>query len=355
MRVIRTSRPQHFIFWLGWILFTLLLAVLLRSPGNLAWSHALALGAVLSGIAEISNVSANFSCRTAPLSRTPMWRLMLTHITTAVVLTFFWVKIGVLVARQFDGVEGWRGIYGEYVLKTGIMYAAGFFYYLLSVAVQYALIAQKTSQEAQERALESSMRAREAELSALKAQINPHFLYNSLNSISALTSIDPARAREMCVSLADFLRLTLGMGEKAVIPLREELGLLEKYCAIEKVRFGERLEVKEEIQEAAKECLLPPLLLQPLFENAVVHGIAQMPEGGWIRVRAARNGERLSLTVENSWDPEAGSSRKNGVGLKNVQKRLEARYGKEAQIDANAEDEIFRVKMSFPVETERAK
>jgi LytS/YehU family sensor histidine kinase len=272
-----------------------------------------------------------------------------------VVLTFFWVNVGGIVARQFDGMEGWRGIYSEYGLKTEILYAAGLFYYLLSVAVHYALIAQKASQEAQERALESSVRAREAELSALKAQINPHFLYNSLNSISALTSIDPARAREMCVSLADFLRLTLGMGEKPVIPLREELTLLEKYCAIEKVRFGERLEIKEEIQESAKDCLLPPLLLQPLFENAVVHGIAQMPDGGWIRLEAARDGDRVALTVENSWDPEAGSSRKNGVGLKNVQRRLEARYGREAQIEANAEDEVFRVRMSFPVETEKAK
>jgi two-component system, LytTR family, sensor histidine kinase AlgZ len=146
----------------------------------------------------------------------------------------------------------------------------------------------------------------------------------------------------------------LGMGEKAVIPLREEVGLLEKYCAIEKVRFGERLNIEEEVQEEAKDCLLPPLLLQPLFENAVVHGIAQMAEGGWIRLRAARNGGRLSVSVENSWDPEAGSSRKNGVGLRNVQRRLEARYGNEAQLEAKAEEDVFRVNLSFPAETEKA-
>ena len=114
--------------------------------------------------------------------------------------------------------------------------------------------------------------------------------------------------------------------------------------------LGERLRIEEEIQEEAKACLLPPLLLQPLFENAVVHGIAQMAEGGWIRLRAARNGERMSVMVENSWDPEAGSSRKNGVGLKNVQRRLEARYGKETQLQASAEDEVFRVSLSFPAE-----
>jgi LytS/YehU family sensor histidine kinase len=281
--------------------------------------------------------------------------LLATHLTAAILLTFFWVKIGGIVAHQMATLPSWEDAYPQYSDRAGLLYGAGIFYYVLSVAVNYALMAQKQSKQAQERVLESTMRAREAELAALKAQINPHFLYNSLNSISALTSIDPARAREMCVSLADFLRLTLGMGEKAVIPLREELGLLEKYCAIERVRFGDRLTLKEDVSDETKDCLVPPLLLQPLFENAVVHGIAQMPEGGWICLHAARNGDRLSLVVENSWDPEAGSSRKNGVGLKNVQRRLEARYGYDAQLQANAEENVFRVKLQFPAETEKTK
>src|SRR5260221_2038944 len=103
-------------------------------------------------------------------------------------------------------------------------------------------------------AMETHVVARDAELRALRAQINPHFLFNSLNSISALTSIDGARAREMCLLLADFLRLTLGMGEKTVIPFSEELHLLEKFMAIEKVRFGARLRMEENISDEAKRC-----------------------------------------------------------------------------------------------------
>jgi two-component system sensor histidine kinase AlgZ len=352
MKTIPLGKPQHFAFWGGWAFFTLVLAAVLRSAGTITWTHALWLAAPLSGLAQVSAMTAIFSCKTAPLARTPLWRLLATHVTAALVLTFFWVNIGDFIARGFDSMQGWKGIYSEYARKTGMLYAAGFFYYLLSVAFNYAVIAQRTSSEAQARALESSVRAREAELIALKAQINPHFLYNSLNSISALTSIDPAKAREMCVLLADFLRMTLGMGEKAVIPLREELALLEKYCAIEKVRFGDRLTVNEEIQEETKDCAVPPLLLQPLVENAVVHGIAQLPEGGWIRLKATRNAGRIGLTVENSWDSEATSSRKNGVGLKNVQRRLEARYGQEAYLEAKAGDEVFRVSLSFPAEAE---
>ncbi|HEY1471939.1 MAG TPA: histidine kinase [Candidatus Acidoferrum sp.] len=353
MKIIPLSKTNHVVFWIGWIFFGLVLAALLRSAGAISWKHALALAAPLSGMAQISAMSAGFSSKTTPLTKTPLWRLVLTHVMAAAVLTYFWVTIGEFVARGFDSMQGWAGLASEYTRKTWTLYAAGVFYYLLSVAFNYAVIAQKASSDAQARALESSMRAREAELMALKAQINPHFLYNSLNSISALTSIDPARAREMCVLLADFLRMTLGMGEKALIPLREELALLEKYCAIEKVRFGERLKVQEEIQEDTKECAVPPLLLQPLVENAVVHGIAQLPEGGWIRLKTTRSAGRIGVTVENSWDPEAGPSRKNGVGLKNVQRRLEARYGEEARLEAKAEEEVFRVSLSFPAEAER--
>jgi two-component system, LytTR family, sensor histidine kinase AlgZ len=351
MKLIRIDRYQHIVFWCGWGSFTFVLGTVLASGGGMPQKHAYILGAALSGVAQVSVWSAAFSCRTAPLGKMPAWWVLLIHVTTAVILTFFWIKVGGIISGELDSANGWKGTYNEYTKRTDMLYAAGELYYLLGVAVQYGLIAHKASLEAQERAVESSVRAREAELTALKAQINPHFLYNSLNSISALTSIDAARARDMCVSLADFLRLTLGMGEKAVIPLREEVELLEKYCAIERVRFGERLTIQKDIEDEAKECLLPPLLLQPLFENAVVHGIAQMPEGGWIRLKAARHGERMSLTVENSWDPEAGNSRKNGVGLKNVQRRLEARYGKEAQLNASAEEEVFRVSLSFPAET----
>lgn len=355
MREQNTPKIWLVALLLAWLVFATLLTVLFVSTGGMSWRVAAALALPLSALAQAVAWSAQFPCRSAPLAQIDLGRLILTHASAGLLLSFFWVGSGKVLAQWLDGVQGWNGTSVRLLHMQAPLYGAAFSYYLMGVAFHYVLQALDASRKAQERVLESSVRAREAELSALKAQINPHFLYNSLNSISALTSIDPARAREMCVALADFLRLTLGMGEKAVIPLRDELGLLEKYCAIEKVRFGERLTLQEEVGDEAKDCLLPPLLLQPLFENALVHGIAQMPEGGWIRLKAARNGDRLSLMVENSWDPEAGSSRKNGVGLKNVQRRLEARYGNEAQLQASAEDDVFRVRMQFPAQTEKAK
>jgi two-component system, LytTR family, sensor histidine kinase AlgZ len=353
MKSSNISRSVWTALGIAGVLFAVIMGTLLVTSWKMNWLSAVLLAVPMAVLAQAIVWAAQFTCRSHPLGREVV-HTVVTHLLAALVLSYVWVSAGWLVAGWVDSMLGTQSTYKLYAELQTRLYGVGFSYYLLGVAFHYMLSAQKASQEAQERALESSVRAREAELSALKAQINPHFLYNSLNSISALTSIDPSRAREMCVSLADFLRLTLGMGEKAVIPLREEVGLLEKYCAIEKVRFGERLNIEEEVQEEAKDCLLPPLLLQPLFENAVVHGIAQMAEGGWIRLRAARNGGRLSVSVENSWDPEAGSSRKNGVGLRNVQRRLEARYGNEAQLEAKAEEDVFRVNLSFPAETEKA-
>src|SRR6202040_3226088 len=158
-----------------------------------------------------------------------------------------WVEVAKLIAYLLSQMQAFQGLNQKFAPQAPLLFAAGFLLYSLAVASNYVILEIEESRAAQARVLETSVLARDAELKALKAQINPHFLFNSLNSISALTSIDAARAREMCILLADFLRMTLGMGEKTVIPFSEELDLLEKFMAIEKVRFGARLRMEEKI------------------------------------------------------------------------------------------------------------
>jgi two-component system sensor histidine kinase AlgZ len=200
--------------------------------------------------------------------------------------------------------------------------------------------------------MQASILAREAELKALKAQVNPHFLFNSLNSISALTSSDAPRAREMCVLLGDFLRRTLGLGEKSAIPLEEELSLVRAFLAVEKIRFGARIQMEENIQHEALQIQIPPLLLQPLVENAVAHGIANLVEGGWIRLDAKYSGGNLSISLENNFDPDAPPRRRGGVGLANVRQRLFARYGESASFVASTDGSRFRVAIEMPIDLE---
>jgi hypothetical protein len=353
MNLTGSLKSQHQIYKVAALPIAGLLAVVLHTPRGLTWLDAGILGFALASVGELISLPAWYSCRVAPIDRTPVWRLLATHIVAGQILSLLWLGVGKLLARALAYVPALQGIDARFDQRAAIVYGAGCVFYLLAVSFHYVSLAQDASREFETRAMETSIQARDAELKALKAQINPHFLFNSLNSISALTSIDPARARDMCVLLGDFLRLTLGLGEKLAVRLSEELDLLQKYMAIEKVRFGARLQMHEAIEEGAKVCLLPPLLLQPLVENAVKHGIASLPEGGAVRLSVQRQNGRLAILVENSWDPEAPPRRSGGMGLKNVQLRLEARYGKDASLRVNTEGELFQVSLSLPAESEQ--
>ena len=352
MNLNTALKNQHRIYKIAALPIGAVLAFVLQMPGGLSWPEAGLIGFALAAVGELISLPAWYSCRISPIDRTPLWRLLSTHIVAAQILSLLWVGLGELLAHALSYYPALQGIGGRFTERISIVYGAGCVFYLLAASFHYVALAQDATRELETRAMQTSIQARDAELKALKAQINPHFLFNSLNSISALTSIDSSRARDMCVLLGDFLRMTLGLGEKTVIRFSEELELLQKYLAIEKVRFGDRLKMHENIQEESKSCLLPPLLLQPLVENAVKHGIAGLPEGGEVRLSAERQNGRLAIVVENSWDPDAPPRRSGGLGLKNVQQRLEARYGREANVRVNTEGELFQVSLSIPVESE---
>jgi LytS/YehU family sensor histidine kinase len=218
--------------------------------------------------------------------------------------------------------------------------------YLLAIALHYVVLAVQSRREAE-------LLAREAELKALKAQINPHFLFNSLHSISALTSVDASRARDMCIRLSDFLRNSLRLGERTTIPFSEELALARTYLEVEQVRFGQRLRVAQDIEEGCGDCEVPPLLVQPLVENAIKHGIAMLVDGGEISMSGRCSADNLRFVIENPFDPEAPSTRRNGIGLANVRNRLEARYGNAARMEVQVEKDRYRVTLSLPFAAKR--
>src|SRR5947207_5059933 len=262
MNLNTALKNQHRIYRVAALPIAAVLALVLHTPGGLTWLQAGILGFGMAVIGECISLPAWYSCRIAPIQRTLIWRLLATHVVAAQILSLLWLGAGRLLAHALSFVPALHGIEARFAERTTIVYGAGCVLYLLAVSFHYVSLAQEATHEVEARAMQTSIQARDAELKALKAQINPHFLFNSLNSISALTSIDPARARDMCVLLGDFLRLTLGLGEKTSVRLSEELELLQKYMAIEKVRFGSRLKMHEEIQEESKACLLPHLLLR---------------------------------------------------------------------------------------------
>jgi LytS/YehU family sensor histidine kinase len=255
--------------------------------------------------------------------------------------------------------RGWMGLIvslfrhadvpGSFRTGAPTLFGFGFLLYLLAMAVSYLAAAFAVSQEAARRSLELQVLAREAELRALRAQIDPHFLFNSLQSISALTTADPAGARRMCLLLADFLRETLALGAQARIPLSSELALARRFLAIEQVRFGERLDIDVGGDAASEACQVPPLLLQPLVENAVTHGVAHVLDGGTVRVRTERRAAGVAVTVENPSDPDRPAGRGTGLGLRNVRERLQSVYGDAARLEVSERDGRFLARLEIPL------
>lgn len=355
MHPLLTPISRYGLYLLAWTPLAIILIYLMAVPGNLGWLDAVVLVVPLCLVYQFVCLSAWYTCKSVPLQKSTGQRLWLTHVLAAASLSLLWVGAAKLLAAALSSLPSFRGLDQRLSSQVAVLFGAGFFLYLLSVASHYVILALEDSRKAEARALETSILARDAELKALRAQVNPHFLFNSLNSISALTSVDPAKAREMCILLAEFLRMTLGLGEKSSFSLSDELALLHRYLAIEKVRFGSRLRMEEHVPEESQTIEMPPLLLQPLIENAITHGIAHLPEGGLVRLSGETSNGHVLLAVENSFDPESVPARQSGLGLKNVRERLEARYGKDANLRVTSDDAKFRVELSFPAHTAEVK
>jgi LytS/YehU family sensor histidine kinase len=178
----------------------------------------------------------------------------------------------------------------------------------------------------------------DAELRALEAQINPRFLFNCLNSIRGLVSENPAIAQEMITRFATLLRYNLNRDVGHTVPLAAEAEVVADYLALEQIRFDDRLRVEFEIDPKAQAAQVPPMLLQTLVENALKHGIGQLPEGGEIRIHAAAEPGAVVLKIENSGQLREDTSAGPQIGLNNVRERLRLLYGGRATLQLSNGD-----------------
>ena len=346
------ARPGRLAAYIAiWIPLGALLAALLALQGVFGWIVATIVAVPLSVSYGFLCLSAWYVTGGSPVERVGPLRVG----ATAIVASFLSSAVWLLIAR------GWLGLVGTFALASPgsdvgpafraaapTLFGFGFLLYLLAMAVSYLAAAFAVSQDAERRGLELQVLAREAELRALRAQIDPHFLFNSLQSISALTTADPAAARRMCLLLAEFLRETLALGAQDRIPLSSELALARKFLAVEQVRFGDRLRVDIEA-DAAESTDVPPLLIQPLVENAVTHGIAHAIAGGVVRIRAERKVGSLVITIDNPSDGDRPSGRGTGLGLRIVRERLESAYGADAFLRTEESDGRFSVRVEIPM------
>ncbi|HLG40315.1 MAG TPA: histidine kinase [Chitinophagaceae bacterium] len=203
--------------------------------------------------------------------------------------------------------------------------------------------------EDQSRKIDAEKLAKEAELFKLRQQMQPHFLFNSLNSINALIGSRPAEARKMVQQLSDFLRGTLKKEETQWVVLKEEIQYLQLYLDIEKVRFGNRLATNIQTNETADQMKMPALLLQPVVENAIKFGLYDTTGETLINIIAVKEGNELVVKVSNPFDPETSVPKQGtGFGLKSVQRRLDLLFGRSDLLVTECKDNIFITTVKIP-------
>ncbi len=349
MHPILTDGRRLLAYVAAWELVGILLSLLLGVTGAFAWTEALSLAIPLSALYGFMCLGSYWVCRAAPLHAAGLFRVAGTQLGAAALTAAVLLQAAQAWARALDRT----GLFALPLTRHAgalapLLLGMGMTLFLLTAALHYVLAALEASRRAETEALRYQILSREAELKALRAQIHPHFLFNSLNSISALVGTRPAEARRICELLAELLRRSLAAGNREWVTLADEIALARSYLSVEQVRFGERLAVQARVGPAAEAWRVPSLILQPLVENAVTHGIASRLNGGVITVEAAVRDGRLVLVVENPKDSEASLRPGTGLGLDSVRRRLEAVYGGEAAMLVEPSAGGFRVELHLP-------
>lgn len=335
------EEPRNRRFWreaalifAAWTVFGLILATqfymqsaMRESP--VSWGRVLRLGFLDAYLWALATLAIFWLARRFPLERGRMLRSSAAHVVGAVVLSLARVVAFVELARHVDwlGERSFnRQLWGSAFLNL--------VFYVLLLGLAHAVLYYERYRERELMAERLAAGLTEARLHALKMQLQPHFLFNTLNAISALIPAEARSARRMVARLGDLLRISLDHEETQEVTLREELEFLQPYLEIEQARLEDRLTVVMEIAPGTLDARVPHLLLQPLVENAIRHGIAPRVEPGRVEIRAASgpDGRFVHLEVRDNgpgMDPDIHADPRKGVGLANIRSRLEQLYGAE--------------------------
>lgn len=331
----------------GWAAVAVVMALILRAQARLPLPNALA-GAFInvSVLGVLVWLACQADARFGLSSGTPLKALGL-HAALGAASLASWVAAQIGLMRLFVGRDFWRLVYEDtwmfQLLTAGLMYAAG-----TGLGLTFQGIERERGRRQREGQLEVA--ARDAELQAIKAQLQPHFLLNSLNSVLALIRHDPAAAEQMLVRLASLLHGVFDRLDQPLVPLAPELDILRDYLEVERVRFDDRLRFDIRLDPDAGALLVPPLLLQPLVENAVKHGIEPHTRPGAITIDARLVSGRLQIAIADTGEgPDGASSPGTGRGLELTRRRLDSIYGKRAtELRMERRPEGFTVWLDLP-------
>jgi LytS/YehU family sensor histidine kinase len=342
------NRVRLIVWWLVWLFLSLGQALLFYyaygSFVNISIIDSITSLLLFSGIALSLWYPFTFFNKSEAKPSSLIMNLVLTGAISVTLWIIITKLVMILVLPQENNYQRYWDATFPYRVGTGVViYAIIILTYFL-----FASLTNLSEKSAREAKLESLVK--ETELKMLRSQINPHFLFNSLNSISSLTVTDPEKARSMVIKLSDFMRYALSRKDEQPVSFRSELDNLRVYLDIEKVRFGDRLSTEEHIEGVTLEAKIPMMLLQPLYENAVKHGVYESTGSVSIVTTAGVSEGILAITISNSYENGVSPAKGTGTGLLNVSRRLELTYGNRASVRTEKKDGVFTVNLYMPAE-----
>jgi len=342
---ITKNKISVLIYWLFPVTVGLSQAVYNSYYHILPVSVALIDGLIFGGVLGILGIAIWYVVRYNDPEKSASVQMLASHVSASLVFTALWmISSGILVKMVTDNPA-----YGDY-LNSQLTERAigGLLCYALIVCIYYIYVYSQHNREKQLKEAEWQQQIRQAQLNALKSQINPHFLFNSLNSIASLTLTDPAKAHHMVIALSGFMRYSLRNHQDDLVTLEVELRNIGLYLQIEKIRFGDKLGYHFEIGEKCNTHLIPNLILQPIFENAIKYGVYESSVPVEILLQARKLDDCMEITVINDFDPESVPRKGEGVGLTNINERLRIIYGSSRLLTAELGENKFKVKMVIP-------
>lgn len=272
-----------------------------------------------------------------------MFRIIFYHLIAATLIVLIWLYLGMVLIKLLHPRES---LWVENRLPLNVF--MGYTMYSMYVIFFYAVNYYEEYKIKRRNEEELKSLVKEAELHALKSQINPHFLFNSLNSIASLTMTDPAKAHEMVVNLSSFMRYSLKHSQVDQVTLREEMNNIHLYLQIEKVRFGDKLHPVFHIDDDSLGARLPNMILQPLYENAVKYGVYEATEPVELITRCRMKGKMLEISIMNNYDPAVLIKKGEGIGLRNIRDRLQLIYNNPLLMKVGDSGGKFEVVLAIP-------
>lgn len=348
MHPILKNSKAFILLILGWIP----VIVALVYTQSVLGSYALKDAALLSGpplfILLFFLLSTWYICKGIPLDVKKIIAVGLKQMATAVIFVAVWLQLAMIYSEALTLIEQseiWRQ---RFTQSWPMLAASGFLFYFLACMANYLLLSLERAQEAEQEALKNKLLSSQAELNALRSTIHPHFLFNSLTALAALTKSAPDKAQQVSLKLAEFLRYSLQHGQKESVTLEQELEHVRNYLSIEKIRLGNRLNVDYQIDSQATQSPILPFALLPLIENAVKYGIEPSLLGGTIGVYVQSTNGWINILIKNPLEQETMEREGAGLGLSTLQKRIRAYYGGEARLQTKRTENVFTAQLYLP-------